>query len=316
MGERISAVDFCRFIWESYLVERRYDYLDEIIDNKITVIGTGQHETSRNREEFVQSMQRESQEWEGNFTIKSQWYQETKLSDTLSLVMGEILAKENGDKNILLDVNFRFSVILEQVDTAWKVVHIHQSVPDFNQGTGEFFPHHIIEKNQQEVLYNLRHDSLTGLLNRLYLKENIRRAMKENHKGLFLMMDVDHFKQINDTYGHPFGDKVLILLAQSLKCGFAQKIIGRIGGDEFIVYLDNFIDPPSSLDTLLEPFYDDWHERQQVLNLNTKIAVSIGFSVYPDDGNSYEQIWKKADQALYKLKNFKKSNAFLIKQKL
>ena len=92
MERNISADDFCRFIWKSYLEERRYDLVNEFVSEKISVIGTGAHEVERNLEEFIASFTEESNSWNGRFVIRDQWYQTTELSDSHSLVMGELLS--------------------------------------------------------------------------------------------------------------------------------------------------------------------------------------------------------------------------------
>ena len=280
--------------------------MDEVIDEEISVIGTGAHEMCPNIESFAASIARESQEWNGSFIIKDQWYQATELSPAFSLVIGELAVKEDGEDGILYDMRFRFTMVLRRTEESWRLVHVHQSVPDANQSHDEFFPHRMIESDSSQVIYNLRHDTMTSLLNRLYLKEIVNRAIDEEAVGKMLMMDIDDFKSLNDDYGHPFGDKVLILFAQSLKASFAQAMIGRIGGDEFIVYL------PGTAETLgrdIDGFLLDWKESQGVLELSRPITVSIGIAEVPKDGTNYDDVWKKADQALYQAKRNGKAQA-------
>lgn len=292
---------FCRYVWEQYLVERRYDILGDVIADQISVIGTGAHEVSRSAEEFAAAMMQEGQEWNGSFIIKDQWYQTTKLSDTHSLVIGEIEVREAADNSILYDIRFRFSIVLVRDGKNWKILHIHQSVPDANQASDEFFPHNIVEKNHQQVIYNLRHDVMTGLLNRLYLKQTVDRFIAENVSGVLLMIDIDKFKQMNDCFGHPFGDKVLIALSQSLKSSFVGAIVGRIGGDEFVIYLPE-IQNRSALESIIQRFKTDWDERQMSLRLSYKMTVSMGVAFCPDDGVTYDTLWRCADEAVYKAK--------------
>lgn len=312
MDHSNDAEEFCRHIWYQYLVERRYDILTDVIAPDISVIGTGAHETSRNLDEFIQAMSHESMEWDGTFLIKSQWYQTTRLSDELYLVIGELIAKENAEDGILYDVRFRFSMVLRyDGGDRWKIVHVHQSIPDPNQARDEFFPHRMIEQNGQQIIYNLRHDSMTGLLNRLYLTETVNRFMADNPQGHMLMMDIDNFKAINDHYGHPFGDKVLITLSQSLKTSFPQAAIGRVGGDEFVVYLHEFGES-RRVEQALQAFLADWRESQHFLQVPGEIHVSIGVSQCPRDGNTYESVWQKADEALYKAKQSGKNTIYFV----
>ena len=186
MDVNMTAEEFCRYVWQKYLVERRYDIMDEVIDEQISVIGTGAHEMCPNVESFITSITRESQEWDGAFIIKDQWYQATELSKSLFLVIGELAVKENGGDGILYDMRFRFTMVLRKTATGWKLLHVHQSVPDANQARDEFFPHRMVEESSRQIIYNLRHDTMTGLLNRLYLKEIVNRAMAEEAAGKML----------------------------------------------------------------------------------------------------------------------------------
>ena len=296
-----TAEDFCRFIWHEYLEERHYSIMGELVDPEISVIGTGAHEVSRSLDEFGAAMSRESTEWNGLFLIKDQWYQTTTLSDTFSLVIGELTAKEESHGDIPYQIRFRFSILLRRAGTTWRILHVHQSVPDPNQARDEFFPHRMVEKSGQEIIYNLRHDTMTGLLNRLYLKATASRYMKDTSCGQMLMLDVDQFKQLNDSFGHPFGDKVLILLAQSLRACFPEAAVGRVGGEEFVVYWSGQKDA-DELDEALATFLQDWRENQQLLSFGQDITLSIGAAQYPQDGDCYEAVWEKADEALYKAK--------------
>ena len=120
--------------------------MDEVIDEQISGIGTGAHEMCPNVESFITSITRESQEWDGAFIIKDQWYQATELSKSLFLVIGELAVKENGGDGILYDMRFRFTMVLRKTATGWKLLHVHQSVPDANQARDEFFPHRMVEE--------------------------------------------------------------------------------------------------------------------------------------------------------------------------
>lgn len=149
----------------------------------------------------------------------------------------------------------------------WRVLHVHQSVPDPEQGTDEFFPHRLMEQSNRQLKqlveektraleesyrrmeYNARHDSLTRLLNRRWVEAQISAAMQEGRPGVMIMLDIDWFKQINDTMGHPLGDQVLETLGQAILAVFPDALSGRIGGDEFILYLRSDRDQINPLST-------------------------------------------------------------------
>lgn len=305
MEKDISANDFCRYIWKIYLEERRYDLLDDYISDKISVIGTGAHEVERNLEEFLAAMAQEGREWNGRFIIRDQWYQTTELSEKNSLVMGEMTVRENASDGILYDICFRFTIVLEKTESGWKLLHIHQSVPDPNQTRDEFFPHHTVEQTYTEVVYNLRHDSLTGLLNRLYFKETCERFLASEEGGAFLMMDIDCFKQINDQYGHLTGDKLLVSFAESLKAVVSSGgIAGRVGGDEFAVFMFG-VRQAEEVDSFLENLKNDWRIRQKALELQNPVSVSIGAAFFLQGEAVYAKMLDRADQALYHAKEKK-----------
>lgn len=305
MEKNISANDFCRFIWKSYLEDRRYDLISEFISDKISIIGTGAHEVEKNLQEFIEKIEQESLEWNGRFIIRDQWYQTTELSDTNSLVMGELAVREDADAGILYDMCFRFTIVLEKSDNGWRIVHIHQSVADPNQASDEFFPHHMVEQTYTQIVYNLRHDSLTGLLNRLYFKETCERFLAAGECGAFLMIDIDMFKSINDKYGHPIGDKTLISISESLKSVITPNALaGRVGGDEFTLFLPG-INNIREIEGFFATLIMDWEERQKALQMREQVSISVGvtFVAYPNI--SYEAILNKADQALYLAKTNK-----------
>lgn len=310
MGENISANDFCRYIWKSYLEDRRYDLVNEFVSDKISIIGTGAHEIERNLHEFIAKFTEESHEWTGHFVIRDQWYQTTELSDSHSLVMGELVVREDSEEGILYDMCFRFTVVLEKSENGWKVVHIHQSVADPNQMSDEFFPHHMVEKTHTQIVYNLRHDSLTGLLNRLYFKETCERFQADGDNGAFLMMDIDWFKKINDQYGHPIGDKTLISFSESLKSVISPaSLAARMGGDEFTLYLSG-IRQRGEVEDFFLSLMTDWEERQKALHIHDQVSISAGVAFTSNADTSYEALLAQADQALYLAK--KKKNNELI----
>ncbi len=160
----------------------------------------------------------------------------------------------------------------------------------------------------QRRLENLAvHDTLTGLYNRIYLEETfekeIHRAQRREGKAGVMMMDLDHFKRLNDTYGHAAGDMALQEVGKILRSFFRpEDFCCRYGGEEFLILLP-------------EAITKDVYQRAEALRKQIHtlklafqdrpigtISISIGIAVFPDHGQDMTRILKAADQALYRAK--------------
>ncbi|MBR4342630.1 MAG: diguanylate cyclase [Lachnospiraceae bacterium] len=147
-------------------------------------------------------------------------------------------------------------------------------------------------------------DPLTGALNKEYTKIFIERYMDENpdKNGMLFVVDIDKFKEINDTYGHIAGDHIIVSVVKAITASFrSSDIVGRIGGDEFVVFACNVqkkedqIKQAQKLQGVL----------RQSVEFNGKMikkSASIGVSMFPYHGNTYEQLVDCADKALYAVK--------------
>ncbi|MEQ1667888.1 MAG: EAL domain-containing protein [Sulfuriferula sp.] len=161
---------------------------------------------------------------------------------------------------------------------------------------------HIAKQRIEELAY---HDSLTGLPNRLSLNQQIAHSInlaKRNQTTFaVLFLDLDHFKKINDSLGHQQGDQVLIEVAQRLRDNIREiDIASRLGGDEFVLMLEQTdaraveISAQRILDALALPF--------TVNNINFTVTCSIGITLYPEDGLTFDDLIKNADSAMYHVK--------------
>jgi diguanylate cyclase (GGDEF)-like protein/PAS domain S-box-containing protein len=169
-------------------------------------------------------------------------------------------------------------------------------------------------KRELEALeYKATRDPLTGVYNKEVTIKKIDKfiAGNKNNKHMLMFIDLDDFKKVNDTFGHLRGDKVLTHVINRIKEVFSEgEIIGRIGGDEFVVFTGNFTDVDQVMnkaDTLrrtLETIYED---NEQTI----PISGSIGIAIYPEDGLHCEQLMECADKALYRVKEQGKNNYLL-----
>ena len=162
-------------------------------------------------------------------------------------------------------------------------------------------------KLQQELKFQSFHDSLTGLYNRRYLEESLKkeidRARRQHQFVSVMMLDVDYFKQFNDTYGHQAGDLVLNTVSTYLLSAIREYDIAcRYGGEEIIVVMpdasiENSIVRAEAIRTGIKAIKLE-HNGKQLQSL----TVSIGISCYPNDGVDPEKLIHAADQALYRAK--------------
>lgn len=148
-------------------------------------------------------------------------------------------------------------------------------------------------------------DDLTGLRNKGALSREINSYLSDasKDKGLMLLMDLDRFKSVNDTYGHDVGDSVISQFGHLLNMTFRSgEIIGRFGGDEFIVFIKD-TDSREIAEKRAREIVEGTSDHILVPDKNRKITVSVGIAVYNGEENNYSEIFKKADLALYKTKS-------------
>lgn len=152
-----------------------------------------------------------------------------------------------------------------------------------------------------------QHDPLTGLPNRRYFFERLEHAIansKRSSKSLaVLFIDLDHFKEINDTLGHAVGDRVLQTVARQLN-SITREIdtVARLGGDEFVILLEQFEEQKDILQ-IVQKLHERFQTKLLIDGHELTLHASIGISLYPRDGISTEQLLQYADSAMYSAKN-------------
>ena len=147
-------------------------------------------------------------------------------------------------------------------------------------------------------------DELTGLKNKSALTREINDFLADvfTDKGIMFMMDIDHFKAINDKYGHDTGDKVIAQFGCYLGRTFTNnEIVGRFGGDEFILFIKD-TDSLDAVHNIANEIISGASENVKLPDSDEKIDVSIGAAIYSGHETNYSALFKKADVALYKTK--------------
>jgi diguanylate cyclase (GGDEF)-like protein/PAS domain S-box-containing protein len=163
------------------------------------------------------------------------------------------------------------------------------------------------QKAEARIAYMAHHDGLTNLANRELYQERLREALEQSQPGhkrvAVLCVDLDLFKNVNDSFGHPMGDRLLKMVAERLKSEVrGNNLVARLGGDEFAVILDSDVSPNEVSDyaarliKVLGASYD-------IDGIEVVIGASIGIALSPGDGETCEELMRNADMALYRAKS-------------
>jgi diguanylate cyclase (GGDEF)-like protein/PAS domain S-box-containing protein len=162
------------------------------------------------------------------------------------------------------------------------------------------------KRSEQELAYLAYHDALTGLHNRKAFLERLDEAVREarrheNYRSV-LFIDLDHFKKVNDVYGHEIGDRLLVQVASRLRRVLRDTdYVSRLGGDEFTIIIGGTSRP--SPEKLAERIIKTLGRPYDIQGTKIDfVTPSIGISTYPDDGHDAETLLKRADQAMYRAK--------------
>lgn len=169
------------------------------------------------------------------------------------------------------------------------------------------------KRAEQQVSFMAYHDKLTGLPNRALFFDRLSQAMSQarrTHKHVALLyLDLDGFKPVNDLYGHEAGDVVLKMVAQRLlACVRAVDTVARLGGDEFAVVVGE-LDTPAEIERVAEKILLAFDQTMALLDgQECKVGVSIGISVFPDNGDEMDSLVAAADAAMYESKHHGKNS--------
>ncbi len=209
------------------------------------------------------------------------------------------------DSDMKIGYNGPYDVRFNLPDATTRFYRIvFKSIYD-KEGKARFAIGKTYDIHEQKMLESLsQKDLLTNCYNKVSAENLISEALQKNpdNSHALFIVDIDNFKGINDNLGHHFGDNVLIDISEKLNQSFrGGDIIGRIGGDEFIVFLKN----TRELSTITEKaknIANIFKNTYSGENNDYKISGSIGIALYPKDGKNFEELYKASDKALYQSK--------------
>ncbi|MBS6215585.1 MAG: diguanylate cyclase [Clostridiales bacterium] len=237
-------------LWKNYVFGSDAEIVEgirEIFSPDCVVIGTGRHEVYMNLDQFIEAAAREAREHgDIHFQFRDFWCEGMYVTpDVVQVYGGLYIWWESEERPIYINMDSRFSILYKKEGQVWKIVHLHQSMPNAEQADGECYSKSLAEqvRESQETLETFRamaeRDSLTNLMN--YRTFQAYFANYTICCTWLFMLDIDKFKKINDTHGHLVGNTVLKILARVLeKTVRSSDLICRLGGDEFIVLCSGF----------------------------------------------------------------------------
>jgi len=157
--------------------------------------------------------------------------------------------------------------------------------------------------SENKLSHMAHHDALTGLANRLLLHQRLAsallRAQQDGQRIAVLVVDLDGFKPVNDSYGHEAGDRLLVAVAHALSGAVrAGDTVARLGGDEFVVVLDP-LPEHTVLADMAERLIDAVRQANATLNPPSRVGASIGVAIFPEHGDNLDSLLRQADQAMY-----------------
>ena len=312
--------------YETFLVFLDSDATRDIETNMglfsrdVSGFGTGEDEIILNWEQAFSTVDREYEQIPKPARVHTKLLHSHEISDSLCILMAlvthEIMVTDRWEKF----GPARYSALMQKEGTGWKVLHLHISEPWREQEQGESYPLKLLEeKNRilneavaektrelQEALLKMEKmatiDKLTGAYNRYKFEEKanheISRARRYGHPLSLILMDIDRFKDINDSLGHLMGDTVLQQTAHIIANHLRDvDSLARWGGEEFIILLPN--------QSLEEAALAAERIRKLVSTNNfdgsTKVSVSMGVSQY-GQGESLDDLLRRADRLLYQAK--------------
>ena len=234
------------------------------------------------------------------------------LSTEVKYILDNLLSSSpdfrRDQQRLIEDPNSKFSGLVELDDNS---IYEYHSSPQYADGetigrVWSFRNVTLQKQNEALIKHQAFHDALTNLPNRVLLLDRIEHAAtfcdRVRDKLAVLFIDLDHFKKVNDTQGHHFGDKLLIEVAQRIKrCLRSHDTLARFGGDEFVVLLEK-IDSHSMASSLCRRLIDYLKKPFHIETKIFHISCSVGVSVYPQDDTDSRELIRKADLAMYHAK--------------
>lgn len=306
---RERAIELTKLLSRLYFVERNYAALEKCLSKDITWIGTGRGEICRSFKEAQAHFRKERKVYAGNFQLSNEEYRVQFLADTVICVLVEVDVRTPSEAELVFDEHMRFSVLYRREGRVWRIIHLHNSVPDkaqesaayLNERQGRRDYRFIKEAAAQMAATRIdevrKMDSLTGIYNMEGFVEQAENILKSNPEQSYALLKfgINQFRYINHILGYRTGDHILREIARNLEqlCEKGE-ICSRIEKDNFAILMT--YEDRDALDQRINSFRDKFVSQDTEETLNISIHFSGGVCLI-DPGNK-ESVKRILDKAM------------------
>lgn len=307
------SIEKVKRVWHLYLLGEnpaQFEVELSAIPDNLVMIGTGRAELYQSRDAFLSGMREDQIEARDiEFELHDEWYEVQDISDTVCVVYGSIWVREKimPGQTIFVDMEgSRFTMVCRDTEHGVELCSIHHSMPYIDQGSDEYYPK-TLSSLAKELEDKVKLDGMTELYRRDYMEQLVSQAISRSG-GYFLALDLDDFKNINDTMGHLIGDQAIREFADILRSvASPNALLGRMGGDEFAVW-----DPEIKSNSEVESRFSNILMACEDITskLGIKVTCSVGVVFCRGGSENFTSIYRRADQALYHAKALGKKRLF------
>lgn len=305
-----QAAETARALWRAYVIEPTDEGAQFILDALdpcgLSIIGTGKHEFYTSLESFLAGLELDQQEAQNvTFEILDEYYEPQAIGVDTCIVFGTLWVREKPveAKPLLVEMDTRFTMVLRRDGDRWLMAHLHHSTPNMDQRREEYYPKTATEQANAALEYSremerrAQLDSMTELLNHAAFEKQVCAALDRGCAGgAFFMIDLDNFKLVNDTLGHPEGDRVIVEFADLLEQVFpCDALVARMGGDEFAVLTELPLSV-GEVEGKARQLVDRWRACSE--GRPVQLGCSVGLATVGADATFYD-LYRAADEALY-----------------
>lgn len=297
-----------QLLLKSYFQERDYETVISLLDEQITWVGTGREELCLTYEDALESFEIEKEIYQGRFELSQEWYYVTPLDENKMISIALVHVKTPEHEKYIVDANLRFSVIWKRVDGLWKIIHLHNSVPDETMGETTYFNLDLAESTYNIVSNRVQKltqiDQLTNINNKAGFICKMKEILEVNSHQQYALIkfDISSFHNINYQFGFAFGDQILVNVAKNIsQLCHDQETCGYLGKSQFVMLLQ--YEDKVYMNQRMEFMKTKLIDHDLLKQLENEVVFLAGIYVIQDRNEDIRRMFEKAYIAQHSIEN-------------